>query len=110
MVDSQPPESWVAPRWHADYGDVLGEFEHLRQFALLLLRLVPTARVGLDLPEVGLMEVLILLPDGTAAEVHSVPTLNNPALRRFAVFLSPGTADEEEIYSDTLDAAVRLFT
>ncbi len=109
MSDSQSPRDWIVPSWHPDLGDSALELEHLRGFSLALLSAKPSARVALETPEPGLMYVNIKLPDGTVAEVYSVPSSDNSSKRRFAIFIAPGTPEEDEIYAETLPLAVKCF-
>lgn len=110
MKESQSPRTWRSPDWHADFGDPALELEHLREFSLLLLAVLPNATVTLEIPEPGLMYVHIQLEDGTVAEVHSVPFLEIPEKRRLAIFFAPGTSTEEEIYAESIDSAVNHFS
>jgi hypothetical protein len=109
MNPSESPRTWRAPNWHSDLGDAVVQLEHLREFSLRLLSIMPSANVSLEIPEPGVMDVQVQLVDGTKAEVHSVPSLEIPEKQRFAVFFSPGTADENEVYALSIECAVRHF-
>lgn len=109
MNESQSPETWTLPNWHSDFAEARVELEDLRRFALLLLSVVPNARVALEILEPGLIVLQVALAHGTVAEVHSVPCLDDCEKRRFAIFFSAGTANEEEIYAESIDSAVNHF-
>jgi hypothetical protein len=109
MISYQHPKLWDSPRWHADHGDPGIELEHLRAFALKLLSSVPSATISLEIPEPGLMDVRVELPRGLAAEIHSVPSLEDQGHRRLAVFGCPETANEFEVYAESVDDAANLF-
>jgi hypothetical protein len=109
MDSTQELLVWRAPDWHPDHGDPAVELGHLRSFALKLLSAVPNATVTLETPEPGLMDVRVELACGTMAEVYSVPSPGDGTHRRFAIFLSPDTASESEIYAETLEDASNLF-
>jgi hypothetical protein len=55
------------------------------------------------------MDIHVELPDGTAAEVHSVPCEDTAERRRLAMFFQPGTRDEREVYAETIESAVKHF-
>jgi hypothetical protein len=90
-------------------GDAVVELEHLRAFSLLLQSTVADAIVNLETPEPGLMDVLVELPDGIVAEVHSVPRTDALEKRRMAMFFWPGTTDEKEVYAESIESAVAYF-
>jgi hypothetical protein len=106
MNEAQSPRRWTAPNWHADFGDPKLELEHLKTFALALLALSPNIAVTLETPESGLMDLEIRLADGSVAEVYSIPCVDQPDERRFAMYLAPGTPQEKECYANTIDSAV----
>jgi hypothetical protein len=102
--------AWHRPDWHPDYGDPEVELGHLRSFALKLLAAVPDATVTLETPEPGLMDVRVELASGTVAEIYSVPSPEDKAHRRFAIFLCPDTATESEIYAEAAEDASNART
>ena len=102
---ARQPETWVAPDWHPDFGDAKAELDHLRAFAVALLAAIPDANVELELPEPGLMNLAVDLPNGTSAEIYSVSN-DRPDGRRYGIFLEPGTDGECEIYQVAIDDAV----
>ena len=108
MKDSHSPQSWVAPDWHAEFGDSKSELEHLRSLAMAVLVTVARSAVTLEIPEPGLMYLSISMPDGTVTEVHSV-TGTQRVERRFGIFPRADTPGEEELYADSLDEAIRLI-
>lgn len=103
------PEDWSPPQWHPDLGNPSVQLEHLRSFSLSLRTAVPDAVISLEIPEPGLMDVHVELPNGTSAEVHSVPCVDAPENRRLAIFFAPGTKDERELYAQTIESAVTHF-
>jgi hypothetical protein len=107
--EPQSPRNWNPPTWHSDFGDPNLEFEHLKAFSTALLSVQPNATVGLETPEPGLMDVHVQLPDGMVAEVYSVQNVEDPGKRRLAIFLAPGSSEEEEIYADTIPSALSHF-
>lgn len=109
MTTFDSPRNWSVPAWHPDFGDAHVQLEHLRGFSLSLQSVVPNARVTLETPEPGLMDVHVELPDGTVAEVHSVPCEHVAEKRRLALFFQPETKDERELYAETIESAVRCF-
>jgi hypothetical protein len=106
----QSPCDWSPPKWHPDFGDPALELDDLKEFSLLLLSMVSNATVTLETPEPGLMDVRIDLDDGRVAEVHSVQCANMPKKRRLALFLAPGTSNEEEIYAESIPSAVNSIS
>ena len=109
MNESQSPRHWTAPSWHADFGDPKLELEHLKKFALALFALSPNITITLETPERGLMDLEIQLADGSVAEVYSIPCVDQPDERRFAMHLAPGTPQEKEGYANAIDSAVSFF-
>ena len=109
MSSNQHPKSWRSPQWHPDHGDPGIELEHLRSFALKLLSAVPDATAVLEMPEPGLMDVRVELPGETVAEVYSVPPAKNEGPRRLALFFHPESADEIEVYAESVEDASNLF-
>lgn len=109
-MHSQPaPQSWQTPQWHPDHGNPAIELEHLRSFAVRLLSAVPEATATLEVPEPGLMDVRVELSGGMVAEIYSVPSPEDRAQRRFAIFLCPDTAQESELYAESAEDASNLF-
>lgn len=104
------PEAWLVPDWHPDFGNAQVELEHLRSFAVALLAVIPGARVQLETPEPGLMNLVVKLPGGTSAEVYSIPATSRLGERRLGLFFAPGTADESEVYAESVESAVGHFT
>lgn len=100
---------WPVPEWHKDFGDTRVELEHLRALGIALLEALPDAHVDLELPEPGLMNLVVEMPDGSSAEVYSVAA-NTPGQRRYGVFFAPGTPDEREVYHELVENAVKCFT
>ena len=106
---SEEPQRWPVPDWHTDFGDAQAEIEHLRALAEPLLAVVPGAKVVLETPEPGLMNLAVELPDVTLAEVHSVRAGGNDE-RKFGLFFAPDTEAEQEIYADNLADALSHFS
>lgn len=104
---NQQPETWSVPDWHPDLGDAHRELEDLRGFAVALLAALPGARVELETPEPGLMYLDVQTPDGSTVEVYSVVGNVVSGRRRLGLFFSPGTRDEDEVYADAIDGALR---
>ncbi len=109
MARPDSPLSWECPHWHPDYGDNRQEFEQLRSFALLLLSSLSAAKVELEMPEPGLVDVRVVLPNGIIAEVYSVDSCEASGQRRLALYFSPDTSAEEEVYADSVEIAVDRF-
>lgn len=107
---SKQLEHWSTPQWHPDLGDAKAELEHLRSFAMALLTAMPDARVELEVPEPGLMNLAVEAPDGASVEVYSVASNNAPGQRRYGLFLAPGTSEEREIYEDAVENAVHRIS
>ena len=74
-----------------------------------LLSDFPILDVSLETPEPGLMDVQVRLGEETKAEVYSVPSVGFPDKRRYAIFFSPGTLNEEEVYAESTDGALNQF-
>ena len=110
MPESLSPRTWIAPNWHADFGDTAVEVEHLKEFSLLAMTVMPNATVRLEILEPGLMTVQMQLENESPVEIHSIPALHAPDKRRFAIFLSPGTSAEEEVYADSVNSAVNFVS
>lgn len=55
MTKHTLPQSWVAPDWHPNFGDVQSELEHLRRLANALLSRNEERAVVLQCPEPGLL-------------------------------------------------------
>jgi hypothetical protein len=108
MHNHQAPSHWIPPVWHADFGNATLELDHLREFSTRLLSDFPTVDVTLETPEPGLMDVQVRLGEETA-EVYSVPSVGIPDKRRYAIFFSPGTPNEEEVYAESMDSAMSQF-
>jgi hypothetical protein len=109
MKTHQHPQYWHSPQWHPDHGDPGIELDHLRSFALKLLSAVLDATVALEIPEPGLMDVRVELPCETVAEVYSVPSSQDEGPRRLAIFFHPESADEIEVYAESVEDAANLF-
>ena len=109
MTSNQHPRLWRSPQWHPDHGDPAIELDHLRSFALALLSAVPDATAVLEIPEPGLMDVRVELPGEMVAEVYSVPHSKEEGPRRLALFLRPESADEIEVYADSVEDASNLI-
>jgi hypothetical protein len=101
---------WNPPDWHPDWGDPRIELEHLKEFSLRLVSVIPTVSLTLETPEPGLMTVCVRSKDGKVAEVHSIASADSPKKRRLALFFTPGTPNEEEVYADSIDCAVGYFS
>jgi hypothetical protein len=110
MTQEQLPLSWEQPSWHPDYGDADAEFEHLRRLAEALLSSIPRASVNLAVPEPGLLYLQITWPGGRLAEAFSLCEGKGSEKRRYALILSPGAAQEEEVYADTVGAALDVLS
>lgn len=90
------PDTWTAPRWHADWGDAEAETKRLRAFAKLLLAKCPEAAVSLEEPEEGYMYVAVLRDSKTVAEIYCPADSENAPASRYAVYTF---ADDEETES-----------
>lgn len=102
MTSESMPEEWTAPEWYEDYGDARIELEKLRSLAIAIRNAFPDVRINLEQPEPGLMELILALPNQETVEVHTVARPRGVEGQRFAIFISPGMADEVEYYSDSV--------
>ena len=105
MISSEQPASWVTPDWHPDFGNAESELEHLRNLANLVLEL-PQLSVALAIPEPGLMFLVISREGMTLAEIYSNLVDTKSEQRKYGVFISPGSS-EEEAYSESAPEVVR---
>jgi hypothetical protein len=55
------------------------------------------------------MDVRVELECETAAEVYSVPSLKDQGPRRLAIFFHPESANEIEVYAESVEDASNLF-
>ena len=110
MAVSDSPLAWECPQWHPDWRDTRQKFEQLRAFALSLLSSLPGAKVEFEILEPGYMNVRVELAGGKIAEVYSVGKCGTRDERQLAIFVSPGTKVEEEMYADSVEIAVNRFT
>lgn len=109
MSQNTLPDLWQAPIWHPDFGDPRLELDHLREFAIRLLKSSKGFSPVLETPEPGLMYVRVVTKNGTNAEVHSVTSQSNTGGWRYGIFISPDTCDEVEEYVESPDEAVMLL-
>jgi hypothetical protein len=110
MVNYAEPSSWTPPRWHPDYGDVKGEFDHLRNVVQLIIEQSPQLSVGLSLPEEGLMFLVVAQErEKVLAEIYSLESDGESGLRKYGVFLHPNSAAEEEQYAFSAQKVVDLL-
>ena len=98
MSDRVRPNMLECPTWHPDFGDPKLQFEPLQLLASELLEAIPTAFVSLEMPEPGLLFLRGELRSGKTFEVHSTTGSGGSPESRLAVFISPDTDEEEEIY------------
>lgn len=101
MTTFDPPDSWVAPDWHPDFGDAKAELDYLRSLANTVLQAVVSVSVGLELPEPGLMYLVIRRHSNRLAEVYSVRGIDDREQRRYGVFLFPDSPNEKEYYTES---------
>jgi len=109
MIEARSPLSWKLPDWHADYGDAKAELEHLGSLAKAVLSSNPQASAELIVPEPGLMYLELVSSGGPLAEAYSVCEARAVGKRRYALFLFPGTALEQEFYADSIGEAVEIL-
>jgi hypothetical protein len=109
MTSSQAPANWEQPDWHPDFGDAKAEFEHLRGLAEAVLSLIPETSVELVIPEPGLMHLQVMWPGGALAEAYSLVKPKGSDERRYALFLAPGTSQEQEFYASSVDDAAGIL-
>jgi hypothetical protein len=109
MESAQAPAKWVQPDWHPDFGDTKAEFEHLHRLAEAVLSSIPEATVALVVPEPGLMLLQITRSGGPPVEAHSLVAPKRLEERRYALFLAPGTSQEQEFYASSVDDAAGIL-
>ena len=109
MKNNLPPHDWVAPNWHADFGNAMLELEPLRAFSCELLLTEPNAILMIETPEPGLLYVRGQMPNEKVFEVYSVSSLENIGSRRFAIFLIVGDNEPVEKYFNSVDEAVEFL-
>ena len=105
MTLNNSPHAWIMPQCHTDFVNLPKEFQELKSLAIAVVNAIPKARVILETPEPGLVNVKIELPSNKDVEVHSVPVPGQIGKLRFAVFISPETSEESEIYFESVDSA-----
>jgi hypothetical protein len=110
MKSAQAPASWEPPDWHPDFGETKAEFEHLRRLAEAVLSSIPEAAVALVVPEPGLMLLQIARSGGPPAEAYSLVAPQGLEDRRYALFLAPGTSQEQEFYASSVADAAGILT
>jgi hypothetical protein len=109
MKSAQAPANWEQPDWHPDFGDTKAEFEHLRSLAEAVLSSIPDTTVALVLPEPGLMLLQITRSGGPLAEAYSLVAPKGLEDRRYALFLAPGTSQEQEFYASSVTDAAGIL-
>jgi len=110
MHENNDPLKWDIPNWHKDLGEPRIEIEALRSFAIALCSAIAGANVRLEIPEPGLIDVKVELPNGVLAEVFYVKSIDQAEKNQYALFVHPGTESEIEVYKDSIDSAVEAFT
>lgn len=109
MIDHGLPQSWKAPPWHADFGDVQGELEHLRCLAKAILSRNNQLVVELQCPEPGLMFLVVSRAGQPLAEVYSILESKDRGERQYGLFLFPGGPQEQEEYAESVEHATDLL-
>jgi hypothetical protein len=112
MVDYTDPMSWIPPRWHQDYGDVQLELDHLRHVAQCVIEQLPQLSVGLNIPEDGMMFLVITnnSSEKVLAEIYSIDSNGERRQRRYGIFLRPNSTAEEERYSPSTERVIDLLS
>lgn len=95
------PSLWAVPEWHADFGDTVSELEHLRILAQYVQGQFPQLEIGLEIPEPGLMYVIVNREKECIAEVYSIATVASNGSRRYGVFVSPNASTEQDFYCES---------
>ena len=109
MKNNVSPNDWVAPSWHADFGNPMLELEPLRTFSCRLLRAEPNVILAIETPEPGLLYVRGQLPNGNVFEVYSVLSLEYIGSRLLAIFMIEGNFEEEEAYFNSANEATAFL-
>ena len=109
MKSDPDPSKWIVPDWHPDWGDAALELNHLRVFAQAMTASQQHLSVSLIVAEPGLMYVQILRGERVVLECYSVvPIENTPAQRRYGLFFFPNCDQEEEIYAESVEEAMKI--
>lgn len=109
MIILDAPATWRPPDWHSDFGDIKGEFEHLKRLASAIVDGATGLMVALELPEPGLMFLSISRAGEPQAEVYSVQTRDAGMERRYGVFAFPDSPEESEDYALSVNEALALI-
>lgn len=108
MTTLDPPEKWVPPQWHPDFGDASVELERLRSLAIAIRTSMPGVKLALDIAEPGIMELNAVLTNNDTVILLSV-LADDGKSGRYAIFSHPDSSNDIEEYRDSENDVVAFL-